>query len=72
VERSKGLAADATAAVASAVGKAQSSEAVAKAGSQLRGFFNKAAEKTGDVLNAAKAKVEQLNEQQGAPATARQ
>jgi hypothetical protein len=74
VERSKGLAADATAAVSGAFEKAQANEAVAKVSTSFRGFLSKAGERAGDVMNAAKAKVDALSGEQAAaqPAAARE
>ena len=60
VERSKGLASDASAAVSGALAKAQQHEAVAKASTSLRGFLSKAGEKAGEALTVAKAKASEL------------
>ncbi len=54
--------------MSAALEKAQSNEAVAKAASSMRGFFSKAGEHAGGLLNAAKAKVGEMNaEPAGAP-----
>ena len=72
VEKGQALVADTKAVAAGLLDKAKSHEAgqaVASAASWTRGLLSKAGAAAGDVVNAAKAKVEIMAEQSAVPAS---